>query len=52
MPEHAGSKEISRLAQEVRKIAAGIFDKAEREIVLRFVEICETTLAESSCKMI
>ena len=24
----------------------GIFDKAEREIVLRFVETCETKLAD------
>jgi len=46
MPERAGPKEISRLAEQVRKIAKGIFDKAEREIVLRFVETCETTLAD------
>jgi hypothetical protein len=46
MPEHAGSKKINRLAQEVREIAAGIFDKAEAETVLRFVETCEAKLAD------
>jgi hypothetical protein len=45
MPEHAASKEITRLAQEVRKIAKGIYDNAERQIVLRFVETCEAKLA-------
>ena len=46
MPEHAGSKEFNRLAQKVRKIAKGIFDKAEREIVLQFVETSEIKLAD------
>ena len=49
MPEHAGSKEIARLAQEVRKIAKGIYDNAERQIVL-LKEKLESTQADFSRK--
>jgi hypothetical protein len=38
--------EFSRLANEVRRIAAGIFDQDERETVLRFVDDCEKRLAD------
>jgi hypothetical protein len=33
--------EFNRLANEVRRIADGIFDKGERETVLRFVDDSE-----------
>jgi hypothetical protein len=35
------SDEFLRRANEVREIAAGIFDEGERETVLRFVDDCE-----------
>jgi len=38
--------EFNRLANEVRRIAAGIFDKDERETVLRFVDDCEERPAD------
>jgi hypothetical protein len=41
MPERSGSDERRRLANQVRKFAAGIFDHGERELVLRFVDACE-----------
>ena len=45
MPKHNDSSEFHRQANEVRTIAAGIFDKSEREVVLRFVDDCEKRIA-------
>jgi hypothetical protein len=40
--------EFQRLATEVRMIVAGIFDKGERETVLRFVNDCERRFGATS----
>lgn len=45
MPDRA---EFNRLANEVRKIAASIFDNGERETVLRFVDDCEKWVGQPS----
>lgn len=37
-----------RRADEVRKIAEGIFDKTERRTLLRFVDDCEKLVAENA----
>ena len=39
--------EFNSLANEARRIAAGIFDKGEREAVLRFVDACEKRISQS-----
>jgi hypothetical protein len=41
MPKPNGFDEVQRRANEVRLIAAGIFDKGDRELVLRIVDDCE-----------
>jgi hypothetical protein len=45
MPKRNDSADFHRQANEVRMIAAGIFDKGERDLVLRFVEDCEKRIA-------
>ena len=41
MAEHIDPAEFHRRAEEVRKIAAGLFDHDQRDLVLRFVDDCE-----------
>jgi hypothetical protein len=48
MPERNGSDEIHRMAREVRGIATGVFDKGERELLLRFVDDCEKQISANS----
>lgn len=38
MPKRNGFDEVQRRADEIRLIAAGIFDDGERELVLRLVD--------------
>jgi hypothetical protein len=40
--------EFHRRAEEVRKIAESIFDKTERQTLLRFVDDCEKLAAENA----
>ena len=48
MPERNGSDEFHRMAREVRGIATGVFDKDERELLLRFVDDCEKQIGANS----
>jgi hypothetical protein len=41
MPERNDLEEFAQRANEVRSIAAGIYDHAERALVLNFVNECE-----------
>jgi hypothetical protein len=40
--------EFNSLANEARRIAAGIFDKGERETVVRFVDDCEMRISQTA----
>ena len=46
MPKRNDPDEFHRRANEVRKIAASIFDDGERETVLRFVGECERRIGQ------
>jgi hypothetical protein len=48
MQEKCSVTEFHDRATEIRKIAQGIFDKAERKILLTFVDDCEKLAAENA----
>ena len=45
MPGHTVTEEFHHHASQVRLIVQGLFDKDERELVLRFVDDCERRFA-------
>jgi hypothetical protein len=47
MPARDDYAEFHREANEVRRIAAGIFDHGERELIIQFVDDCEKWFAAS-----
>lgn len=48
MLEKTNLDEFRRRANEVREIAQTLFDKAERAIVLMFVDDCEKRIAKEA----
>ena len=48
MPEKTNLDEFRRRANEVRGIAQTLYDKAERAIVLMFVDDCEKQIAKEA----
>lgn len=50
MQDKISVTEFYRRAMEIRRIAEGIFDKAEREILLKFVADCEKLAAKNARK--
>ena len=50
MQDKGSLTEFYHRAEEIRKIAQGIFDKTERKILLKFVKDCEKLVAPSDKK--